>query len=637
VVQSGGEHRKSQDYYYENPDILDAGDTWVRPRPTLRLPSPLAISLGIIPADPAYAGQIRAAQVAAIVRLTPVAMLASCLNALILLAALQRARVLSIGILIWAALLLGIAAYYAAGWATHGRRAPPRSASPRAIRRAVLHGALYGAVWGAVPAMTWPGAPAEIQVLVGCLTGGMMASGALVLSTVPLAGWAYVAMIAIGGMCALLQAGSPVDLNLAALLVVYTGVIVTNLSWNAHLFVKHFLTAVRLQDETEARERAQAQMAHAQRMTALGQLAGGIAHDFNNILQAVAGNAVSIAHRAPEGGPVHLLSTRILDAAERGGAISRRLLAFAHQDRLSAEPVEPAELLNAVRDMLQPTFDAGISFQIDAPPGLPWLLADRAQLDTVLVNLTTNARDAMPRGGVLTLRAACVNRARDGGEPPLDAGTYVVLSVTDTGTGMDDVTLARATEPFFTTKAKGRGTGLGLSMAKGFAEQSGGAFAIVSTPGEGTTATLWLPRADADLPARPKPSPPAQGVRAQRHVLLVDDDDLVRDAMIDSLADSGFVLIGAANARAALAHIDRGARIDVLVSDFSMPGMNGIDLIRAAQLRRPGLAAILLTGHVADVTSHPDGGEGGNFILVRKPVRAAELARCFAAALEAAA
>jgi signal transduction histidine kinase/ActR/RegA family two-component response regulator len=608
-----------------------------------------AVSLGLAAADPIYAGQIRAAQIAGIVRLTPVAMIASCLNAVTLLVTLHRAGVLRPGIIIWAILLFAVALYYASGWAARGRRDPNRPASHRAIRQAILHGVFYGALWAAIPIMILPGAPPQIQLFVGCLSAGMMCGGGFVLATVPLAGIAFVVIVAAGAAYGLLAAGSRVDLNLTALLFVYAAVVVSNLTWNAHLFVDHFLAAARLQAEIDARERTQAQMAHAQRMTALGQLAGGIAHDFNNILQAVAGSAAAIASHADDRGPIRALSARILEAAERGGAISRRLLAFALQDMLSAEPIDPASLLADTHELLRASFQSAILCRIDAPPGLPRLLADRAQLDTVLVNLTTNARDAMPLGGILTLRAAGEAFAADSLDPPLRAGAYVRLSIEDTGVGMDPATLTRATEPFFTTKPKGRGTGLGLSMAKGFAEQSGGAFAISSAPDRGTTVTLWLPQTDAAI-APPPPAPIAKDVAreaarevardhaARRHVLLVDDDELVRETMIESLAESGFHILGADSAPAALAHIDRGVAVDVLVSDFSMPGMNGVDLIRAAQARRPGLAAILLTGHVGDIgAAMPEGDHTGRFILLRKPIRAAELAQSFALALAAAA
>jgi CheY-like chemotaxis protein len=212
---------------------------------------------------------------------------------------------------------------------------------------------------------------------------------------------------------------------------------------------------------------------------------------------------------------------------------------------------------------------------------------------------------------------------------------------------MDEATRARATEPFFTTKPIGRGTGLGLSMAKGFAEQSGGALAITSAPGRGTTVTLWMPQAEvhadarADSPGDPRgrraaqttPAAPISSMARERHILLVDDDELVRETMIESLTPYGCRISVAENAQTALDLIDGGAVVDVVVSDFSMPGMNGIDLIRAARARRPGLAAILLTGHVGDIATAE--GDGNDFTLLRKPIRAADLVRCFVAAVEA--
>ena len=609
---------------------------------TERLPRALGISLCLLPADPDYAGRIRAAQIAAIVRLTPPAMIASCLNAIILLLTLGRAGSLPVALLIWFLVLCALAVYYARAWAKRGTHGPDRPASPRAIRRAIIHGALFGALWGAVPVLVFPGAPSPIQLVIGCLSAGMMCAGGFVLATVPLAGCCYVGMILGGSIYALLYDGTLIHLGLTALLIVYAAVVVTNLTWNGQLFVDHFLAEARLRQEVTARERAQAQMAHAHRMTALGELAGGIAHDFNNILQVVEGNAELIADRAEDAQKVRRLSARILEAAGRGGSLSRRLLAFARRDALSAEPLDAAALFNSLADLLRHTLGSRVVLRAEAMPDLPRLAADKAQLETVLVNLASNARDAMPDGGSLTLGADSDAVAQDRDDPPLKAGRYIRISMADTGTGMDAATLARATEPFFTTKPKGKGTGLGLSMAKGFAEQSGGAFAITSQPGLGTTVTLWLPQTDAPLavtpgraavPARP---PDSMG---RRHVLVVDDDDAVRETLTLSLADAGFVVAGAEDGPAALEYIDSGAMMDVLVTDFSMPGINGIELIRAAQDRRPGLPAILLTGHVGDVAAwHSDEAQDRQFTpftLLQKPIQSAHLAEHIAAALAA--
>ena len=253
--------------------------------------------------------------------------------------------------------------------------------------------------------------------------------------------------------------------------------------------------------ETEER------MRQAQKLEALGQLAGGVAHDINNVLQAVAGGAALIRRRVTDSEAVRRLADMITEAATRGSATCRRLLSFARKTELQAAPVRAAALLDGLREILAHTLGAGIAVRVEAAEDLPALLADRGELETVLVNLAANARDAMPEGGTIALRAEAEQVAA--GIPhrhDLLPGAYVRIAVADTGHGMDAATLARAAEPFFTTKPIGKGTGLGLAMARGFAEQSGGRFAIESRPGAGTTVTLWLPvAAGAADPGAPAP------------------------------------------------------------------------------------------------------------------------------------
>jgi len=586
-----------------------------------RLPMALAVSLDLQAADPIYAGRIRAAQIAAIIRLTPVAMGASCLNAGILLLTLWSVGSLTLRMIVWAILLVAVALRYVTAWAARGRRDPARPASRRALRRTVVNGILFGVLWGAVPVMIFPHAATSIQLLVGCVSAGMMCAGGFVLGTVPRAALGYVAMVLIGSYYALLAAGlSKIHLGLVALLTVYGAVVAVNLTWNADLFVQHFLAEALLKEEVIAREKAQAQVAHAQRMTALGELAGGIAHDFNNILQSVVVNASLVARRADDTAQIQRLSGLIMAAADRGGAISRRLLAFARQDTLNPAPVDAAELLAWVHEMIQQMLARTMELRLDLPPGLPHLRADQAQLETILLNLAHNARDAMPGGGTITLSAAAVDMSGPLEHPALRPGAYVRLDVADTGCGMDPAILARATDPFFTTKPKGKGTGLGLAMAKGFAEQSGGALAISSTPGEGTRVSLWLPQTDAPV-ARPLPAAGKPRRVLSQHVLIVDDDSEVRHSLMRSLQEAGFTVSGAWSAETALEKLDCGLIVDVIVSDFAMDGMNGVDFIRAARARRPGLPAILLTGQVGEVPQ----AQGGPFVLLQKPVRLSEL------------
>ena len=348
----------------------------------------------------------------------------------------------------------------------------------------------------------------------------------------------------------------------------------------------------RVADAVAERARVEESLRQSQRMEALGQLAGGVAHDFNNVLQAIAGGARLIQRRPDNPDSVRRLAGLVVDAADRGASVTRRLLSFARRGALQPGPVDAAALLDDMREMLARTLGSGITVQSSAEADLPPMLADKGGLETVLVNLATNARDAMldeaglPGAGP---NRVSLHAALDDDVPGLPAGRYVRLEVADTGPGMDGETLAHAAEPFFTTKPRGRGTGLGLPVARGFAEQSGGLLAIRSVPGQGTTVRIWLPAVTAAAApvARPDVRPA---------VVLVDDDVEVRDVLADTLASRGCRVSGYADAAAALARISDDAP-DLLISDLSMPGTDGMTLIRQARLLRPGLPAILLTGH----------------------------------------
>ena len=393
----------------------------------------------------------------------------------------------------------------------------------------------------------------------------------------------------------------------------------------------------RVQQEIAAREAAQAQLAQAEKLTALGQLSGGIAHDFNNIMQAVLGGASLIGKHADDVAKVRRLGTMVETTAARGISITRRLLSFARRGELRAEAIDSAVLLDGLHEVLTHTLGGSCAIRIDAEPHLPPVLADRGQLETVLVNLATNARDAMPLGGLITLSAHLDTLSEHRRPAGLVDGTYCRFIIEDSGTGMDQATLARSMEPFFTTKTQGHGTGLGLPMARGFAEQSGGALTVVSEPGQGTTVTLWLPI--ADVPAKP-PDAPAHRASARRSpqptVLLVDDEAMVREVLAEQLGDAGYDVLQADRGEAALALLDRGEPIDLIISDLAMPGMNGIALLQAAHLRRPLTPAILLTGNVGEAASLAiTGALSGSFSLLRKPVSGPQLTDRIAALLQA--
>ncbi len=395
-----------------------------------------------------------------------------------------------------------------------------------------------------------------------------------------------------------------------------------------------------IRDITET-HRLEADLHQAQKLQALGELAGGIAHDFNNVLQTVAGSAALIEQSAEDFAIVRRRARMVADAAERGASTTRRLLAFARRSDLRAESVDPAELLRGLREILAPALGASIAIRVEAEVGLRPMLVDKGQLETALVNLATNARDAMPDGGMLTLSATEQKVAEGDATRPvasLMAGRYICLSVRDTGKGMDTALLARVGEPFFTTKPAGQGTGLGLPMVKGFAEQSGGAFMVESEPGQGTTVMLWFPQAGggATLPTTSRTAATNLGRANSPQILVVDDEPAVCETLVDMLKAAGYAVRAAANGTEAVARLDAGEKVDALVTDLTMPGMDGLALIREARERRPGLPVVLLTGYVGDIAALAVGSaQGGPFSLLRKPIFGAQLADRVAALLAA--
>jgi CheY-like chemotaxis protein len=319
-------------------------------------------------------------------------------------------------------------------------------------------------------------------------------------------------------------------------------------------------------------------------------------------------------------------------AIERGISITRRLLALGGRGDLKSEALDPAAVLNDLREVLTHTLGAGIDILVNLEPGLRPALADRGQLETVLVNLATNARDAMPDGGQLVLSAARdVVQFSDASHPPaLSPGRYVRLKVVDSGVGMDAATIARAREPFFTTKKTGSGTGLGLAMAHSFAEQSGGTLSIESQPGLGTTITVWLPEAlsteAADDARAPEDDPPFGDMAGRSaRILLVDDEVIIRTFLAKNLEDRGYDVMVAATGEEALS-IAAVEKVDALVTDLSMPGIDGLAVIRGVRTLHPGAPAVLLTGYAGGETALAlRGPMSGTFSLLLKPVTEIQL------------
>ena len=382
----------------------------------------------------------------------------------------------------------------------------------------------------------------------------------------------------------------------------------------------------RLTKEIADRERAEAALLQAQKLESIGQLTSGVAHDFNNLLTAVLGN-IEIAHRRSVDEGARRALTGALHAVERGARLTSQLLAFSRKQRLAARPVDINRLVANAGDILLRTMGTTIRIDTRLQPGLWPAMVDPTQIELVLLNLTINGRDAMKDGGRLTIRTA--NVASTERPPDLPAGDYVLISVADTGTGMSEDVRAKAFEPFFTTKEIGKGSGLGLSMVHGVAAQSGGNVYLDSQLGVGTTVRVYLPRSAAEAAAAEAmaATPPQNGGPAT--ILVVDDDPDVRDIAVNGLRDFGYRVVEAQDGYTALEQLAQG-RIDLVLVDVAMPGMNGIETIRRARELHPRLRAIFMSGYADTNVFAPIEDD----LLLQKPYRLDKLASAVTAALQ---
>jgi PAS domain S-box-containing protein len=352
--------------------------------------------------------------------------------------------------------------------------------------------------------------------------------------------------------------------------------------------------------------RTQEQLRHAQKMEAIGQLTGGIAHDFNNMLTGIIAGLELLQRRVAAGrlDDIERYVTTATMSAKRAAALTHRLLAFSRRQSLDIRPTDVNALIASLEDLLRRTLGESTTFETLLADGLWPALTDANQLENALLNLCINARDAMPDGGRLTVETSNVhlgeNYTRMLGD--FAPGDYVLMSVSDTGTGMTPDVMARAFDPFFTTKPIGQGTGLGLSMIYGFVKQSGGHIRIYSEVGQGTTVKLYLPRHDAVIEAAPPDAHAAPHASAGECVLIVEDDPAVRMLILEVLDELGYQALEAGDAQAAIAQIEREPCIDLLITDVGLPGMNGRQLAEIARQRRPDLPVLFVTGYAEGAT-----------------------------------
>jgi signal transduction histidine kinase len=365
--------------------------------------------------------------------------------------------------------------------------------------------------------------------------------------------------------------------------------------------LEHATSQVR--EESQLRETAQAALAQAQKVETVGQLVGGVAHDFNNLLMAIIGNLDLLSKGVGPDPRLNRLLTGAMEGARRGATLTQRLLAFARKQELQATDTDVPHLVEDMRGLIERSLGPLVHLEVRRHGELPAVRVDPNQLEMALLNLAVNARDAMPFGGNLTIdiQPDKVDGAGPGTLPP---GHYLRLAVRDTGEGMDPAILAKAVEPFFSTKGVGKGTGLGLSMVHGLAEQSGGAFHLESQVGVGTTAILWLPVATGEPETKAEP---AVGIApaAPAVILLVDDDFLIAASTSALLEDLGHEVVESHSGADALEILEGGLKPDLVITDHAMPGMTGVQLAEAIHQRHPHLPILLATGY-ADLADGQD-------------------------------
>ena len=403
------------------------------------------------------------------------------------------------------------------------------------------------------------------------------------------------------------------------------------LSWNS--VPRENLVYAVVRDVTIEKEQAaelrlvEAQLRQAHKMEAVGQLTGGIAHDFNNLLTGIVGSLDLMQTRLRQGRTDRLehYAEAAMTSANRAAALTHRLLAFSRRQPLDPKPVDIQDLVGSMADLLRRTIGESIALKIVAAAEHWTALCDPNQLESGILNLAINARDAMPNGGALTIetRNTTIDAAYASRHPDLRQGDHVVLSVSDTGTGMPQAVIDKAFDPFFTTKPIGQGTGLGLSMIYGFARQSDGHVHIASEVGEGTTVTLFLPRFLGTAETTQEVAGVASDDRAAagETVLVVEDEPIVRELILDVLRDLGYLALEASDGPAGLRILRTETRIDLLVTDVGLPGMNGRQLAEQGRETRPELKVLFITGYAEDASLGPGYGAGMQTITKPFPVR----------------
>jgi signal transduction histidine kinase/ActR/RegA family two-component response regulator len=578
--------------------------------------------LGRALADPAESAPeairaaVRARQVYAIARLTPVIMAANVVNALAIVAVFALGDEPLGLVSAWAACAIGAALWFAISSIRRRKNSFPEEIGRRTTRRLLRNAALLAAIWAFPSIVLMPGSGVVVQAFLFVIAAGMTTGGVTCFYPIPRAAAAYASILGAGAVWGVAHANAALMIGgvtvAFSFLVVMSGIIARH----AEIFVSEIVARAELEQknrriaelmaETEAESRRVAResmrrVEKAQKMEAVGQLTGGMAHDFNNILSVIRGNAELQQDIAEKDAS---LINEIIAATERGADVIHKLLAFSRRQALSPKPTDIAAVYQEMRPLLVRLLSERITLSARVSEDLWRAMADPTQLQAALVNLTLNARDAMPGGGEIEIAAR--NRTIGDAEArafseqvghKVASQDYVALLVRDNGAGMDPETAARAFEPFFTTKPIGEGTGLGLSMVLGFVRQSGGFVTIRSSPRAGADITLYLPRAhgEAGLEAS---SPEVAHKQVDDRVLLVEDQADVRRTLASMVRGLGFDVAETGSVSEAEALISDGFDACLVISDVVLPGgASGVDLARRFAQTRPELPVILMSGY----------------------------------------
>ena len=377
----------------------------------------------------------------------------------------------------------------------------------------------------------------------------------------------------------------------------------------------------RLRTEMSERARAEEQLRQAQKMEAVGQLTGGIAHDFNNMLTGVMGSLDIIRRRIASNrlDDIERFMEAATASAQRAANLTQRLLAFSRRQSLDEKPLDVNALVRSLAELLRRTIGEQVALALELGDDVPPIVADSNQLENAIINLAINARDAMPDGGTLTVSTRLAGAEVDAISGEASKGRFVEIAIRDTGVGMDEATLRQVFEPFFTTKPIGQGTGLGLSMVYGFANQSGGKAQITSQPGQGTVVAIHLPASDVDAVEAAVDRADAASLHgAGESVLVVEDEPAVRQLLREVLEELGYEAVEAQDGPSALPILSSKRRLDLMISDVGLPGMSGRQLAEAARSHRPDLPILFVTGYAEGAASRA-GFLGDNMSMIAKP------------------